>query len=530
MRTGVGGSTSPLGPDSTWGDADLNGSKMEARLAQLELKLIKDNEERFSKMEDNLTTLMETYYKNLQSSPGQSVEISDNNSDKTYQLLERYLPVLENSLNLDKALKEMKEKLDLLLGGENEANKLIDNIAPNVDKVKSDMKKMEKEIYHKMDKIYDEAKKIREDQKLDQKKLDDTLHNSKRIREDQSEKFKRFESKLDELKSSTGNKRERSRSESSEHRRSRSRKRGRGNSRETSISSLNRSKTELEIEKKLSKVEENVGVISTSVADLRKDFGQRKEFEDQMLSNIIKVASLLQSQESMENSIKIPVAPSRWEDDDRSPSPPGKRMSRSPVKLPKQLKEKSKKKKKVRSDSSSSSSSEERSSNRNQKKSDIIDIKSMEVIVAKVSSIEEKFRETFKNLKKSHVKIEENSKNTLDRVGEMTVGVQVIAENLDSVNDVARKVDILENIDANMVKLDQLEKLDRIWEEVTSTRSLVTLQQQQQTRQQLSQPRLPPPLSLGLDDGDWDEPRPPPTMSPMPAPGPNTQQVLWQFI
>merc|ERR1712227_27856 len=150
------------------GDADINGSKMEARLAQLELKLIKDN----------LAALIE---KNLQPPPGQSVDQSDASSDKTYQLLERYIPVLENSLNLDKTLKEMKEKIDLLLGGENEANKLIDNIAPNVDKVRSDMKKMEKEIYHKMDKIYDEAKKIREDQKLDQKKLDDTLHNSKRI-------------------------------------------------------------------------------------------------------------------------------------------------------------------------------------------------------------------------------------------------------------------------------------------------------------------------------------------------------------
>ena len=502
---------------------------MEARLAALEARLAKEYEERSAKLardqEERLAGLEQRLVAALDTHQAGAVV----KSDQTYQLMEKFVPILENSVNLSKTLDEMKSKLDMLLGGENEANKLIDSIVPNVEKTKSDMKKMEKEIFHRMDKIHDEVKKIRDDQKLDQTTFKDVLHHIKRTRDEQGDRFKRIECKLDEAKFASASKRERSRSESSEHgsrarhasrsSRSRSRKGGRGNSRETSIASnLNRSRTEQEIEKKLSKVEENVGTINVTVAELKKDFSQRKVIDDQMLGNIVKVVELLQSQSSVEASIKIPAYHSQGEDDDRSPSPLNmSRMGRSPLKLPKTPKEnKAKKKKKARSVSSSSSSSEERSSVRNQKKNEKLDMKSMEVIVATVSSIEERFKETIKNLKKSNAKIEENSKNTLDRVGEMTVGVQVIAENLDSVNDVARKVDILETVGANIVKLEGLEKLeglDRLWEEVSSLRTLIVRQQQQQPAPpppppQLyspAPPRLPPPISMGQDDGDWED-------------------------
>ena len=42
----------------------------------------------------------------------------------------------------------------------------------------------------------------------------------------------------------------------------------------------------------------------------------------------------------------------------------------------------------------------------------------------------------------------------------MTVGVQVIAENLDSVNDVARKVQILESVSESVSKLEK--KFDKL--------------------------------------------------------------------
>ena len=125
-------------------------------------------------------------------------------------------------------------------------------------------------------------------------------------------------------------------------------------------------------------------------------------------------------------------------------------------------------------------------------------------------------------------KSEENNKTTLDRVGEMTVGVQIIAENLDSVNDVARKMRLLEKFETNIGKLDDLDKLsqlDKVREEINSVRSLV-LQSQQGV--QNVPVHLPPPLPVG-DDGGWEEPlRPPPP--PIPPPGHFCQEYYSNFI
>jgi len=474
------GAGSPLGPDSTWGEAEFSASKMEARFVQLEAKLLKDQDEKYNK-------LMEAIQGNV-SNPdlprvhsdqvGAKIgELQDIIEQKCLPCIEKMGPVMnmvEKSVDLAKTMEEIKSKIEMLLGGENEANKLIDSIAPNVEKVKADVKKLEqchKDVTHKIDKVYDEAKKVRDEQKSDHKMLEDIQHLSKRIREEQTDKYKRMETKLEELKNSSkragtsDRKRGRSGSDSSgngsRNRHSRSRSRKRRASRENSISSLQaitRNK-EHEFEKLLMQINGSLELQRESIEKLNN--GSLNVLEEQVMPNIHTIRKLVEAG----NIGPVTIPTSKWEDDDRSPSPPH-RTSRSPHKLASKLglglgrEEKGKKKKKARSASrSSSSSSEDRSSSRSGKK-DIM--RNMQVMVTTVAGIEEKVKELMKGNKKSNAKVEENCKQVLDRVGEMTVGVQVIAENLDSVNDVARKMEILDHIETSLTKLGRLDEISQM--------------------------------------------------------------------
>eukprot|EP00090_Calanus_glacialis_P004110 TRINITY_DN13042_c0_g1_i1.p1 TRINITY_DN13042_c0_g1~~TRINITY_DN13042_c0_g1_i1.p1 ORF type:complete len:1677 (-),score=602.43 TRINITY_DN13042_c0_g1_i1:383-5413(-) len=483
-RTGAGAG-SPLGPDSTWGEAEFSASKMEARFVQLEAKLLKDQDEKYNK-------LMEAIQGHVSNpdSPGihsdqvgaKIGELQEIIEQKCLPCIEKMVPVMdivEKSVDLVKTMEEIKSKIEMLLGGENEANKLIDSIAPNVEKVKADVKKLEqchKDVIHKIDKVYDEAKKVRDEQKSDHKMLEDIQHLSKRIREEQTEKYKKMETKLDELKNSSkrsatsDRKRGRSGSDSSgngsRNRHSRSRSRKRRASRENSISSLQaitRNK-EHEFEKLLMQINGSLELQRESIEKLNN--GSLNVLEEQIMPNIHTIRKLVEAG----NIGPVTIPASKWEgeDDDRSPSPPH-RTSRSPHKLANKLgldsasrgrEEKGKKKKKAKSASrSSSSSSEDRSSSRSGKK-DIM--RNMQVMVTTVAGIEEKVKELMKGNKKSNAKVEENCKQVLDRVGEMTVGVQVIAENLDSVNDVARKMEILDHIETSLTKLGRLDEISQI--------------------------------------------------------------------
>ena len=50
-----------------------------------------------------------------------------------------------------------------------------------------------------------------------------------------------------------------------------------------------------------------------------------------------------------------------------------------------------------------------------------------------------------KSLKKA-AKTEDNSATVLKRIGEMTMGVQIIAENVDSMNDINKRLETLDEI------------------------------------------------------------------------------------
>ena len=452
---------------------------MEARFAQMEARILKEQDDKFNKM----------------------MEAIGNISQKTASVS----PVnqTDSSENVMTLLGDLKDKIDRLLGGEKEANlKLVDSIGPNVERTGRDIKSMEKHLLYKIDKVEIELKKLRDDHR--EKKFEDLLkdvnHSAKRTRDETNDKFRDIKVKLEELMKAAVSpvKRGRSRSESCEagrnrhgsngSSRSRSRMRGRGNSREDSISSLSRSKTELEVVTKLD-------TLITDLTDFRKDIAPRKQLEDHLLNNIIKVAKLLEQQAAAaEPTIKIPGGPGRWEDDDRSPSPPSKRVSRSPVKVAKQLRErgekvevKKKKKKRVRSASSSSSSSSSSSEDRSAGRE--MEMKPIDVMVGTLAKMEEKLKEMNKAMKKNNQKLEDSCKTTQDRVGEMTMGVQVIAENLDSINDVAKK---MENLDKFSVKLDKLDRVDKISEQIDELKVP-------------SQPR--PGLMLRQEELGWEEAR-----------------------
>ena len=101
-----GGASSPLGPDSTWTqDSEMTGIKMEARIAQMEARILKEQEEKFNKMLEAITSIPQK---------GSSDTDTGDRDGKD---------VRERTESLIKLMAEMKEKVDLLLGGENEANK-----------------------------------------------------------------------------------------------------------------------------------------------------------------------------------------------------------------------------------------------------------------------------------------------------------------------------------------------------------------------------------------------------------------------
>ena len=173
-----------------------------------------------------------------------------------------------------------------------------------------------------------------------------------------------------------------------------------------------------------------------------------------------------------------------------------------------------KKKRRARSgSSSSSSSSEERGVKDRDKYKDMMDI-----MVTAVKSVEEKVKELSKSTKRSQQKVESDCKFVMDRVGEMTMGVQVIAENLDSVNDVAKKIEVLDSIQTGLAKLGNLEtlvsKVQESANNVTSDLPLVPTTKQSSlsltpgslpitpSTLPLAPPPLRPPPMMDWDDRD----------------------------
>ena len=70
--------------------------------------------------------------------------------------------------------------------------------------------------------------------------------------------------------------------------------------------------------------------------------------------------------------------------------------------------------------------------------------------------MESKLKEMTKAWKKNAARMEENSRTVLSRVGEMAGGVQIIAENVDSLNDVGKRLETIDEVKEALEELDSL--------------------------------------------------------------------------
>ena len=120
---------------------------------------------------------------------------------------------------------------------------------------------------------------------------------------------------------------------------------------------------------------------------------------------------------------------------------------------PRENPKKTRKKQRARNSSSSSSSSEERGVNDRDKDHDIKDI-----LVMAVKSVEKRVKELSASTKRSQQKVESDCQFVMGRVGEMTVTIQVVAENMDSVNDVAKRIEVLDSIQTEIRGLTEITK------------------------------------------------------------------------
>ena len=129
------GSGSPPGPDSTW-EETLQGSRMEARFVILEQRLLRDQEEKFF-------TLMEV----LRREPKIETVSAEVGELRTL-IEEKIIPMMERmeSSGMDSARKETSDKLDLMVQGGKEADKLNGSIVSSVEKVQRSVDKLEEII------------------------------------------------------------------------------------------------------------------------------------------------------------------------------------------------------------------------------------------------------------------------------------------------------------------------------------------------------------------------------------------------
>jgi len=113
---------------------------MEARFAALEQRLLKDQEEKHAALVELLAKLQH---------PEQAGELG-----KLRRIVEeRLIPGLEKVEGGQQGSQDAVQKLDLLMRGENEANKLIDGIVPGVEKVFRMVEKLDKKFEKETEKL-----------------------------------------------------------------------------------------------------------------------------------------------------------------------------------------------------------------------------------------------------------------------------------------------------------------------------------------------------------------------------------------
>ena len=423
------GLASPLGPDSTW-EESAQVTKMDARFAALEQKLLKDQEEKFLAI---MAILKEPKTEEPKGLASLRSLVED-----------RLLPAVEK-IEAGK-VQETNEKLDSLMQGEGEANKLIDLIATSAEKVQRAVDRVHDKVRKETESLARSAKDLKNDvyeMKRSQKDLTDMVKRNSRLLEKMEEKVvkvvkagNRRHHTGDSDTSRSGSRR-RSRSETSRRSKSRSASemKGRSGSMMTTVA----------LEQEVTRLLEQ---INGSLEKQREALDRHNAVTVLEAQGLPFLSALTKALKCQATDPRLPAV-SKWEtrgSGDRWPSRVKKRVQ---GKEDKETAKKKRRKARSCSSSSSSNSSEEgagKAAKSSKMKVDNSYEKMLDITVSAVKNGEEKVKELSKNTKKSQQKVETDCQIVHDMVGEMTIAVQVILENLDSVNDVGKKIKVLDEV------------------------------------------------------------------------------------
>ena len=259
-----------------------------------------------------------------------SIHMAGTQVAKLRQIVEdRLIPGLERVEGGQQGSQDAVQRLDLLMRGENEANKLIDGIVPGVEKVYKMVEKLDKKLEKETDRLKKDISYVYDDTKSTNRSMSDIM--------DLVKKNKRMLEKLEERsdkRRSTTSRRRRTKSGDSDSSRSGSRRRSRSNSsRRRGTASATPSKKEQEVGAMLEQINGSLG--------LQREMLERQNaktvMEKEVMPSLERLTKMVEMQgarlklvEAKEASNRGPVrdpllpAASKWErgSGDDTPSPP----------------------------------------------------------------------------------------------------------------------------------------------------------------------------------------------------------------
>lgn len=355
--------------------------------------------------------------------------------------------------DLERKVEKLSERIDDLMTGETESNKLLEKLPATTEK---------------LDRMFDLLKEVdKQDEKyrkfyLDRLKavMDEVISTKQHVKTVEDDTSKLLDRSRDSVKRSS-----RKSDHSSRKKRKRSSCSDRSRSSSGSVMSRDRGSIAAsakfsskcgfdELEKLMVQLNESIGLLSEKVDKTNScDVIVNKVVPQ--LHNVQQVSNTILNHMSSGASsapTALPPISSMWDDDD-SPSPLRKgaggtgtpsALADNPMnKSDDRSSNKKHKKKRRRSrradNSESSSSSEDEKSNKSIK----LDSKEMKNNVVGFKLMDTRFTELSKTFKKNLAKVEESNKAVLKRVDQMASGIQIIAENVDSMNDLRKDLELL---------------------------------------------------------------------------------------
>ena len=235
---------------------------------------------------------------------------------------ERLIPGLEKVEGGQQGSQDAVQKLDLLMRGENEANKLIDGIVPGVEKVFRMVEKLDKKFEKETEKLKKEISYVYENTRNTERIVGDIM--------DVGKKNKRMLEKLEERgekRRSMTSRRRRTKSGDSDSSRSGSRRRSRSNSsKRRGAISATPSKKEQEVAGMLEQINGSLGL----QREMLEKQNAKTVVEQEVVPSLERLTKMVEMQgarlklvEAKEAAARDPMA-SKWDrgSGDDTPSPP----------------------------------------------------------------------------------------------------------------------------------------------------------------------------------------------------------------